>query len=225
VAIDYTISNTPVYLQAGQYYPITVEYQQLPLYSMVFLFWQTDGVPMSLVPDSAYYVTTADFNSYSTLQYYNHVAGEGSGFKNDFYTSDGSGGKTLVYSENNNIDYAWIFGAPEGITDDVFYGEMNGWLEARYSEKLKLKFLVDDGIRVWVGDEEGQWYNEGEPVIDEWNKNPVSLFEYSFDTVAGHKYRIRIEYTDMGLGATCVMHWKSDALPEVAVPAKFMYTE
>jgi len=178
---------------------------------------------MSLVPESDFYVTTAVYNSCSTPQLYNQIEKSGSGFNNVFYTLDETGGRAQEYSELENVDYSWGGGAPGSITDDVFYGEMNGWLEARFTETTTLVFYVDDSIRVWVGDEAGNWYNGGSPVIEEWGWNSLERFEYAFDTVAGHKYRIRIEYMDQGLGASCIMGWSSDSIIQETIPAKLMY--
>lgn len=224
LSLDFTIADSPIYLEAGRYYPITVEYQQLPIYAATFLFWQAEGVPMSLVPDSAYYVTKDVYNSYATAQYYNPLSRTGTGFHNEFYSLK-NGERAEEYSETNNIVYDWGDGAPEGITSDEFYGEMSGYLEAKYTEATTLEFLVDDGIRVWVGDEEGNWYNSGKPVIDQWDWNNVNSFDYTFNTVAGHKYKVRIEYADKGFGASCVMRWKGDALGMQDVPKEYMYTD
>ena len=224
LSLDFTIADSPIYLEAGKYYPITVEYQQLPIYAATFLFWQAENVPMSLVPDSSYYVTKDVYTTYASPQYYNPLSRTGKGFHNEFYSLSG-GERAEEYSETNNIVYDWGDGAPEGITTDEFYGEMSGYLEAKYTEATTLEFLVDDGIRVWVGDEEGKWYNNGDPVIDQWDWNSVSTFDYTFDTVAGHKYKVRIEYVEKGIGASCIMRWKGDALGMQDVPKEYMYTD
>lgn len=222
VSLDFTVANQKVFLQAGQYYPITVEYQQLPLYAAVFLFWEADGVPMSLVPESSCYVPTTVYNQYASPQYYNELERNGTGFKNVFHTGSGSGRQE--YSEINSIDYDWGGSSPGSLEGDAFFGRMDGELEAKFTEPTTLYFTVDDGIKVWIQDDDGFiWLNGGEPVIDEWGWNNVETFRYTFDTVAGSKYRIHIEYADWGLGASCVMQWEGNSLELETVPREYMY--
>lgn len=225
LSLDFTVADSPVHLEAGEYYPITVEYQQLPLYAASFLFWQADGVPMQIVPETAFYVPLETYNEYTPAKYYNLLGKSGTGLSNNFYTLDDNGARVKEYSETANIDYSWGLGSPGDLDSEMFYGEMEGFLEAKFTESTTLIFSVDDGIRVWVGDESGAWFNGGAPVIDEWDWHSIDTFEYSFDTVAGHKYRIRIEYTDFGLGATCVMAWRGDALGNEVIPEKYLYNQ
>jgi len=215
-SLDYTISDTPIYLEAGTYYPITVEYQQMPLYAACILLWEANGVQTSIVPSSAFYVTEEVYDEYTPEQYYNPLEKAGTGFTNKFYTVDGNGNPDeLVHTEINSIDYHWGWGSPENLSADVFYGEMSGYLEAKYTESTTLLFSVDDGIKVWL---------DGDLVIDEWSPHSVEEFSYTFDSVAGHKYEIRIEYIDFGLGATCAMGWEGEALDAQIIPATYMYT-
>ena len=215
--LAYDVADEPIYLEAGTLYPITLEYQQMPLYAAVFLFWEADGVQTSIVPSSAFYVTEEVYNEYTPEQYYNSLQKVGAGFTNKFYTVDGNGdADQLMHTEINNIDYRWALEAPEGIEDDVFFGEMYGFLEAKYTEPTTLIFTVDDGIKVWL---------DGSLVIDEWGPHSVEDFAYTFDALAGSKYEIRVEYIDFGIGATCVMGWEGDALDRQVVPVEYMYTE
>lgn len=224
LSLAFSVADSPVHLEAGKYYPITVEYQQLPLYAASFLFWQADGVPMQIVPETAFYVPLETYNEYTPAKYYNLLGKAGAGLSNTFYTLDESG-ERQEYSETANIDYSWGLGSPGDLDGEVFSGEMEGFLEAKFTESTTLVFSVDDGIRVWVGDETGAWFNGGAPVIDEWDWHSIDNFEYTFDTVAGHKYRLRIEYTDFGLGATCVMGWRGEALGREVIPEKYLYAQ
>ncbi len=240
-SLAYSVAPYTVHLEAGNYYPITVEYQQLPLYAGVFLFWKSNEVPMGLVPASDFFVTQTVHDTYLNPQYYNHVQGEGNGFVNKFYNSknDFENERDDLVTERNSVNYSWGFGVPwlaEERADgsiyynqddtDAFYGIMEGYLEARFTENTTLEFIVDDGIKVWVGDENGNWFNQGNPVISEWGWNNVETFEYSFDTVVGQKYKIRIEYMDKGYGASCVMGWKSGALGDSqTIAKKYLYSD
>jgi hypothetical protein len=215
LSIDYTIADSPIHLEAGVYYPITFEYQQLPLYAAAFLFWEADNVPMGLIPESAFYVKQDVYNEFTPKKYYNPLGKSGAGLQNTFYTTNEDGTRTQEYSEVNNIDYVWNEGAPGNITEEDFFGEMEGYLEAKYSESTTLVFAVDDGVKVWI---------DGQQVISAWDQHSQGDFKYTFDTVAGHKYQIRIEYADFLLSAVCVMRWESDLIGSEVVPKKYLYT-
>lgn len=223
VSLDFTAAN-PVYLEAGQYYPIELEYQQLPLYAGVFLFWESGSVPMGLVPDTAFFVTQSDYNGYTPAKYFNSLDKTGTGFTNKFYTPQGYTEGTPAHTEINSINYLWGMDAPDGIYTDEFYGKMEGYLQARFTEETTLLFTVDDAVKVWVADEDGNWLNGGNPVIDEWEWHSMETFSYKFNTVAGQRYRIKIEYADFGISAACVMGWEGETKGKPGVvPREFMY--
>ncbi|GAB1477379.1 hypothetical protein MASR2M70_22170 [Bacillota bacterium] len=213
--LNFEISDTTVHLEAGQYYPITLEYQQMPLYAAVFLFWEAPNVPMGLVPASVFYVEEAIYDEFISPKYYNPLESAGTGFLNKFYAPAQWPSGTPAYEEINNIDYSWGAEAPEGIETDDFYGRMEGWLEAKFTEEITLIFTVDDSVRVWLDDVK---------VIDEWGWNSQENFSYTFNTVAGQKYKIKVEYEEKGIGATLVMGWMSQSLGGQVVPKEQMYS-
>ncbi len=218
LSLAFSVSDTPVYLEAGTYYPITVEYQQLPLYAGVFLFWQSESVPMSLIPEANYYVLEETYNSYSTAQYYNPLDRSGEGFQSVFYEVDQNENisSTPGHETIGQVYYDWGVDAPSGISTDAFYGEINGYLETKFTEDLTLVFSVDDSIKVWLDDV---------LVINEWGWNSRENFTYTFSAVAGQRYKIYIEYMERGIGAALSMGWEGQALGSEVVPIEYMYLE
>lgn len=218
LSLAFSVSDTPVYLEAGTYYPITVEYQQLPLYAGVFLFWQSDSVPMSLIPEANYFVLEETYNSYSTTQYYNTLDRSGEGFQSVFYEVDQNGNISSTPGNETvgQVYYEWGGEAPTGISTDSFYGEISGYLEAKFTEDVTLVFSVDDSIRVWLNDTQ---------VINEWGWNSREDFTHTFSATAGQRYKIDIEYMERGLGATLIMGWRGLALGAETVPIEYMYLE
>lgn len=214
LSLAYTVAQTPIHLEAGQYYPIKLEYQQGPLYAAVFLFWEAGNVPMSLVPEAVFFVDEDDYNEYAAAKYYNPLQKTGTGFTNKFYTPSDYEAGTPTYTEINNINYDWGIGAPGSIDTEKFFGVMEGDLEAKFTEDTTLVFTVDDAIRVFI---------DGEKVIDAWEWHSRENFTYTFPAVSGKKYHVRIEYADFGLGASCVMLWQGAALGQEVVPKEFMY--
>lgn len=218
LSLAFSVSDTPVYLEAGTYYPITVEYQQLPLYAGVFLFWQSESSPMSLIPESNYFVLEETYDQYAIPQYLNALDRDGTGFLSAFYEVDQNGNisSTAGHETIGQVYYEWGGDAPSGISTDAFYGEISGYLETKFTEDVTLVFSVDDSIKVWVNDV---------LVIDEWGWNSRENFSHTFSAVAGQKYKIDIEYMDRGLGATLIMGWQGQALGAETVPIEYMYIE
>jgi len=216
LSLAYSISDTPIHLEAGTYYPITVDYQQMPLYAAVFLFWEAEGVPMGLVPEANFFVEQEIYDAYIIPQYYNLLQKTGEGLRTAFYDVTGSNviADTPSYTTVAPVDYDWFLDAPDGIATDRFYGEMDGYIEAKFTEATTLVFTVDDALRVWLDDV---------LVIDTWTWNSKETYEYTFPAVVGTKYKIRIEYMDMGIAASLSMGWQGQSLEYEAIPARYLY--
>lgn len=219
VSLDYTIS-APIHLEAGQLYPITLEHQQMPLYSAIFLFWEAEGVPMGLVPESAFYVDQNTYDMYSTPVFVNELSREGTGINKQFF--DGveglqSGDLPACVELGGIVDYAWQQGSPDDeVLGDSFSARMTGYMEGKFTEEVTLEFIVDDGIRVWVDDKQ---------IIDSWEPHSDAVVEGTFDMVAGKMHKLVIEYNDLGGGATCIMRWKSPSQELQVVPIQYLYSE
>ena len=214
--LEFSTTDTPMYLEAGVKYPILVEYQQLPLYAAMFLFWESENTPMTIIPEANFLIESEIYEEYIIPKYYNDVPKQGTGFTNVFYETDGLGNinTSTKYETVDQIYYSWSQGAPGDITSDTFYGEMDGYLEAKFTEDITLHFLVDDALKVWVNQE---------LVIDQWDWNNQSVYSYTFPATIGEKYQIHIEYADLGLGASIWMLWESNSLGYEPVPKSAMY--
>lgn len=222
VSLEFTTGN-PIQLEADKFYPITVEHQQMPLYSTVFLFWEATaaGVPMQIVPDSTFFVKESVYNEYHTPKFFNTVTRTGKGLKNRFF--DGAEGinatgTTPQYEEIGAVNYEWRGGTPGNspAIGDAFSARMTGTIEGKFTEEMTLEFIVDDGIRVWVDDAK---------IIDSWKPNSDAIVKGNFNMKVGTKHKITIEYNDLGGGATCIMRWKSASQELQVVPVQYLYAE
>ena len=218
----YSFSHTTsgeITLTGGQLYDIRLDYQQGPLYAAVFLFWEYNGTDMGLVPNDHLFVTDSVHDAYSTPVLFNDsVSKSGTGFENKFYSisaqdEDPTGG-TPALTETNNIAYNWGWSAPGSITTDMFFGTMEGMLEAKFTEDLTLVFIVDDAIRVWV---------DNVLVIDEWDYHNGTEFTHQFQVQSGQKYHIKVEYADFYLSGSVYMGWESGSIVREIVPKEYMY--
>jgi len=217
LSLAYSISETPIYMEAGTYYPITVEYQQMPLYAAIFLFWTAENVPMGLIPEANFFVDQETYDAYITPQYYNLLQKTGTGLRTAFYAVDGNGviAEDPAYTTVAAVNYDWGLDAPEGISTDQFYGEMDGYLEAKFTEDTTLVFMVDDCLRVWLDDV---------LVIDAWTWNSKEFYEYTFPATIGEtRYKLHIEYMDKGIAASLTMGWQGTALNPEAIPKEYLY--
>jgi len=214
---DYLVADT-INLTAGELYPIKLEYQQGPLYAAAFLFYKVDDVDMGLVSEDDLFVTEGTYDMYIDEALFNTVTKTGTGFTNKFYSitskNENPTGNAPAFAETNNINYNWGWGAPAGISTDMFFGTMEGLLEAKFTEDLTLIFTVDDAIRVWV---------DGTQIIDEWDYHSRTTFERTFSVVSGQKYLIKVEYADFMLSGSVHMGWKSHSIKSEIVPIEYMY--
>lgn len=218
VSLDFTISN-PIHLEEGKLYPVTLEHQQMPLYSAVFLFWEAEGVPMQIVPPEAFYVEESVYNEYSTPKFINSLERAGTGLKNRFF--DGVEGlnesdAVVQYEEINLLNYEWAGGTPgnSSTLGDAFSARMTGYIEGKFTETMTLEFIVDDGIRVWFDDT---------LVINSWQANSDAVVTGDVNMEVGKKHKITIEYNDIGGGATCIMRWRSASQELQVIPLKYLY--
>ena len=233
-------------LEAGTYYPITIEYMQGPLNAAIFLFYEKDGVNMGLIPGSMLFcrvsATGADFTgTYPLLR-------TGNGLRRAFW--EGEDGNEMPWDEPfaynrppdvvdvaGNVDYAWGFGAPEGIDTDVFFGQYSGVIVAKLTGNMTISFLVDDAIEVYFVE---KYPTVAEPVLKEWGPHSDEILQFTVPVIANsyedynnntslHMYYISIRYADFGLAAKCIMSWQySDdegnvLMPFEVVPGEFLY--
>lgn len=217
VSMEYTI-GTPIHLEAGKLYSFTLEHQQMPLYSAAFLFWEAEGVPMGLVPETAFYVTKETHDAYETPVFLNELSRTGAGINKNFFNgAEGLNGGVADASEIGIVNYSWEDGSPDSsVLGDTFSARMTGYIEGKFTETVTLEFIVDDGIRVWIDDNQ---------IINEWGPHSDAIIGGSFQMEVGKKHKIVIEYNDIGGGATCIMRWKSDSQELQVVPIQYLYPE
>ena len=227
---DYTIAPNTITLEAGVYYPIVLEYEQIPLSTHINLFWESSTLNQT-VPPSVYYITKETrasveddaaciIDSYGrpTIRY-NTFEGEGKGLNIEYFETEDDlfDGLNVVTVDKANVNFDWGMSSPDNMFEDVFYASMTGYIEAKYDGSLSLVLEADDAIRVWI---------DGELIIDSWKSNSRDIrLTGSFEAIAGEQYEIVINYADLGLGATCIMYWESNLQEREVVPTAHLYTK
>jgi hypothetical protein len=220
VNLEFTKSYQAIYLEQGVKYPFSLKYQELPINSTIFLFWQCDGGQMYIVPPSAFYVCQGHYSKYFNPVHVNCLKANGDGLKGEYF----SGAQTVVnessvpnYTVNGqNINFEWGASSPDSsIPEDDFSARWTGYLESKYTEDMTLQLVSDDGVRMWIDDN---------LVLDKWEAYSNVLHEVTIPFENGKIYKIRVEYNDLGLGATCVLYWKSAGQEREVIPQKYLYT-
>lgn len=98
------------------------------------------------------------------------------------------------------IDHYWDRTTPiEGMNPHVCSVRWTGQLEAPETGKYTFSAKVDDGIRVWIGDQ---------LVIDDWQLNDMGRFEGTAKMQAGQKYDLKVEYFNAMNEAEITLFWE-----------------
>jgi hypothetical protein len=98
---------------------------------------------------------------------------------------------------DSRIDFDW----PDGIcAPDMpvkFSARWTGYLVPRYTEEYTFHTTVDDGMRLWIDEQQ---------VIEHWTR-PLGDDTAKIALTAGRLYRVRLEYTNSG-GFRGTMRWR-----------------
>lgn len=216
IDLEFTASDQ-IYLKKLTKYPIKLEYQQIPLNSTIFLFWKNADGLMELVPESSFYVDKQVYDKYITPVYLNPVSGKGDGLKGQYYYGENGidDGTAPTAVSLGIINFDWNLSSPVDGPDNRFSSKYSGYVEARFSEKYNLEFVVDDGIRVYI---------DGILMLDKWQPNSRNTYIIPVDMLCGQKYKIDIEYNNLGGGASLIMYWSSFAQDREILPQKYLYS-
>ncbi len=91
-----------------------------------------------------------------------------------------------------------------------FSVRFSGQVLADYSQTYTFYTRSDDGVRLWVNNQ---------LLIDNWNGHAVTENQASIYLTAGQWYDIKMEYMQMGFGATIQLNWSSPSIPRAVIPA------
>jgi len=127
--------------------------------------------------------------------------------------------KKLVYSGiEKEINHNWNGGGlPQGVPETNFSVRWKGSLIAPLTGEYKITSLVDDGVRMWLGDK---------LIIDEWNAGE----KYKSSEVKlkkGQEYPVKVEYFQEAGGAKVNIGWqipsdKKDAIEKSKVDEMYL---
>lgn len=91
--------------------------------------------------------------------------------------------------------------------------ELIGFLRPHFSEAYTLIVTSDDGVRVWIGDED----NETQ-IIDEWqHQGPTEFTAHLGALSAGQLYRVRIQHYQQAQFEKLKVEWQSASQPRAVI--------
>jgi len=117
----------------------------------------------------------------------------------EFY--DGANFERYVTTQvTNKIDMSWYKTPPvPGIDPEVCSIRWTGKLKSPKTGEYRFSALVDDGIRVWVGDQ---------LLIDDWELNDAGVFEGTAHMVEGQYYDLKVEYFNAMIEGEIRLQWE-----------------
>ena len=193
---DATTDTGAVFLQAGQKYPVRLEYYEAGGAATIQLRWTYPGQSVQVIPQSMLFPSSSGSGG---------GAGGGSG--------GGSGGSGLIGEYWNGmfgsyvttrtdatVNFTWGYGSPGGnVGADNFSVRWTGELTAPVSGVYQFSTLSDDGVRLWVGDQ---------LMIDNWTDHgPMTDMSWAVWLNEGQRYAIKLEYYEGGQWSTIQLQW------------------
>ncbi|GAB3704545.1 PA14 domain-containing protein [Spirosoma flavus] len=122
-----------------------------------------------------------------------------SGLRGDYY-ADMKFERKVFSRIDPQISFDWTFGSPgKGIPHSYYSVRWSGKLLASATGRYQFYTRVDDGIRVWVGNEK---------VLDSWQLNDGNSYTGSITLEAGRYYDLRVDYFNDMMGGEIQLYWQ-----------------
>lgn len=110
--------------------------------------------------------------------------------------------KFVLTRRDATIDFDWGHQPPApGMPAEQFSVRWTGWLVPPVSGEYTFHVTVDDGVRLWLNDQQ---------LLNEWRGQPVSYYTATVVLRAGEPYRLRVDYCQYRLDTRVFVNW---ALP------------
>lgn len=116
---------------------------------------------------------------------------------------------------DTTVNFIWDDGSPDpSIPADYFTVRWRGLVQPVFSETYHFYVSSDDGCRLWVNDS---------LIIDKWVPQATTEHFGSIGLQGGEKYKIKLEYLEIGGGANVQMFWSSAHQKREIVPKRQLY--
>jgi hypothetical protein len=183
-------------LQAGQRYPLVLEFFDRGIEGVIKLEWQSSSQPRQVIPASALAAPTGLFGQY--------------------YAGSEPGGTPILAAPIEQLDLAWQATPPINGVQAPFAARWVGYLRPRYSEEYRLITTSDDGVRLWV---------DGQQLINNWSIHAATEDSAAITLEAGRFYPLVIEFFDRGINGQIKLEWESRSQVRQVVPQEALFAE
>ena len=120
------------------------------------------------------------------------------GLKGEYYNGTNFEQKVLTRIDPQ-LNFNWRGSSPaRGVNQSYYSVRWTGKLVAPVSGRYTFNAMVDDGIRIWVGNRK---------VMDVWQLNDSKTFTGSIVLEGGHVYDLRIDYFNDMLEGEIKLYW------------------
>ena len=185
-----TDTSYGIWLQAGQSYPIRVNYFDGGGGAVIQLRWSYPGQSTQVVPQSA--LRSPGSDSSNTVP----ATPTGTGLTGNYY--DGRF-ESFRASRVEAVDFTWYDAPAPDVPADSFSVQWTGQLVAPVTGTYTFATVSDDGVRLWV---DNQW------LIDNWTDHPtVTDTSRGVYLEAGQKYPVRLDFYENGGVAVMQLLW------------------
>ena len=204
-----TTTNTgSIFLQKSSDYDIKIEYFSASKMSSCILQWSAPGICKQNIPTSQLYPETAKCSS------------NGAGLLAEYFTNAVSTAPfpavATVKKTEPVIDFNWVAGSPDGISNDLFEARFSGYLQSLDSGKYTFYVTSDDGIRLWVNNQ---------LLLDKWVDRSTTEDSGFINLPQCTKNAIRLEYYEKGGNAVCKLEWSGPTIARQVIPMGQLFTK
>jgi alpha-L-fucosidase len=143
-------------------------------------------------------------------------AGTGTGLTAQYWDNAAATGTPKMTRTDRTLNFAWRYlGSPDpAIPADNFSARWTGTLQPRSTEAYTVTTLSDDTVRVWL---------DGKLIIDNTTPHEAALNTATVNLEAGHRYPIRIDYSERTGEAYLKLFWSAPDQGQMIVPASQLY--
>ncbi len=154
--------------------------------------------------------TTSDYSAVVSAEVQVTSPPAGSGLAFALYDNITLSGSALRTGVDATVNFDWkSAGKAADLPANNFSVRWTGQVEAKYDEEHTFYTRSDDGIRLWVNEQQ---------IINNWTDHAVQEDQGTITLQAGQRYDIRLEYYEKGGSAVCQLLWSSTSQSKQAVP-------
>jgi hypothetical protein len=117
---------------------------------------------------------------------------------------------------DSTIDFTWNTNPPaSGFPRTNFSVRWDGWLVAPMTDTYTVTVNVDDGVRIWLGNNE---------IVNKWGSYP-GTYTANVQLTADQMTPITVEYQQVCCSAYIHLFWSANSQPYEIIPASTLYPQ